>query len=297
MTQSSLRISAATLLLFVLLSVPVYAIYIPCSPGTGLVDPNKSQPDEKECRVCDVKGCGMCTWDASRCTQCPAYTGPAGTVTDDGASACKKCRSSKCGVCSNGYKKKCTGKVRTCSSKIRKTMSAKKTTVKDIRGDADDTCWSNTQYWAGNGYTSLRVFLVDKKGRCVECQDPEWWTPLETGTNYCWFYEQSLKVMAKAFKKSNCAYPSSIKATLTNQCMSSNRRISFSIKQKFRYAVVSLEMLHLDEFSASLRSHLLRQCDDHSVPSTVGRRRPCTSKPRDLGRGKRILTRTSRMME
>jgi len=156
-------------------------------------------------------------------------------VTDDGASACKKCRSSNCGVCDKGYKKKCTGKVRTCPSNIKKTLSAKKVSVNDIRGDADDKCWTNTQYWAGNGYTSLKVYLVDKKGRCVECQDEDWWWPLEYGTNYCWFYEQSLRIVANAFKKTSCPYPNSIKVRLTNQCMSDNRGMAASIRQKFRY--------------------------------------------------------------
>jgi hypothetical protein len=54
--------SPATLLLFTLLLVPIFAIYIPCEPGYGLVDPDKSQPDEKSCQPCQIKGCGMCTW-------------------------------------------------------------------------------------------------------------------------------------------------------------------------------------------------------------------------------------------
>ncbi len=217
--------------LFSLLLVPTLALYIPCGPGTGLADPNKDQPEEKSCIPCKVDGCAMCTWDASRCTLCPAYNGPAGSVTDDGASKCKKCKSSKCGVCDDGYKRKCTGKVRRCPSKIGQTRSAKKTTVEAILQSESPKCWDNTQYWSGNGYTSLKVYQVDQKGRCIECQSKDWW---KAGANYCWFYQQSLRVLANAFQeKTGCPYPNSISAKLENQCLSDNRGMTYTVAQKF----------------------------------------------------------------
>lgn len=173
--------------------------------------------------------------DSSRCTRCPAYKGPAGSVTDDGSSKCRRCKSSKCGVCDKGYKRKCTGKIRGCPANIKKTKSAKKTSVKAILKSESPKCWENTQYWAGNGYTSLKVYQVDKKGRCLECQSEAWWRALaDGGVNYCWYYQQSLGVLANAFqKKDGCPFPSSIKAKLKNQCLSDNRGQAFTIAQKF----------------------------------------------------------------
>lgn len=113
--------------------------------GTG-----QSDPDNKTCRPCKIKGCTVCTWDYSRCTQCPAYYGPAGSINDDGASNCKRCRSKSCGVCDNGFDAPCTGKVRSCSNKVKTTRSAKKVSVKDIVGDSTNArCWTNKQYFYG----------------------------------------------------------------------------------------------------------------------------------------------------
>ncbi len=113
-------------------------------------------------------------------------------------------------------------------------MSAKETSVKAIMEAESPRCWENTQYWAGNGYSSLKVFQVDKKGRCLECQSEAWWRPLaDGGVNYCWYYQRSLKVLANAFEKTSCSFPSSIKAKLKNQCLGDNRGLAFTIVQRF----------------------------------------------------------------
>ena len=293
-----IRRSAVATLLFVLglFFVPVCSLYFPCPLGSGLDDPDKYQPGEKECRPCDIEGCSDCTWDATRCRQCPAFSGPAGPITDDGAPDCKKCTSSKCAVCSDGYKKKCTGKVRSCPNRIRKTRPAKRTTVKAIRDSANQSCWNKSHLIDSDGYISLKLYNVDKKGRCIECQDEQWWRPLEYGTNYCWFYEQSLRVMANAFTETNCPFPSSIKAKLVKQCMTDNRSISFFIRQKFRYDALdvwpiwALSRVAIHRMYRMYRMYRHTRSDITCVclivcaePSTVGRKRLSTSWQKGTG--------------
>ncbi len=60
------RVFLPLAVLFLFAVVPVHALYIPCDPGTGLVDPNKVEPDVRECQPCQVKGCAMCTWGTCR---------------------------------------------------------------------------------------------------------------------------------------------------------------------------------------------------------------------------------------
>jgi len=227
------RICALALLLLALLAT-ASAVYIPCSDkgiGYGLLDPEKDGPNEAVCKPCKVRGCTSCTYDYSICEQCPVYTGPA-----NGGQRCKKCRSKTCGVCDDGYDT-CTGLLKSCPRKVTSGMSAKLVSYKDIVKYLPKTCFKNKRYRTGNGYVTTRVFTVDKKGRCVECQDPNWWRPLGYGdSDFCWYENQARKVLAGALvgEGSSCTYKDIQKAKLKGQCSSDSRSSNVSITQKWR---------------------------------------------------------------
>jgi hypothetical protein len=148
---------------------------------------------------------------------------------------CKTCSSKGCGVCSDGYDKPCTGEVVSCPSGVTQGMSATKVPLKSIADRNSGKCWKNKQYQAGNGYTSLWVYTIDKQGRCVQCQDPWWWPPSEEGgSNFCWFEKEARKVLAGALVGAGgCSYQDIDEARLLNQCYSDSRRQSLNIKQRW----------------------------------------------------------------
>ena len=158
-----------------------------------------------------------------KCETCDVGYGP------DGPRSCKTCVGKDCGVCGKSYKK-CEAKIAVCPKTAIKTAATGVNSTKWAPDGGFDYCEIKEPGVHGNGYSSLFVGAVNKKGDCTTCNGPDFRPYTDGDMKFCSFYEIGRTVAANAFTaQSGCAFPGSVEFKLTKTCVSQKSDLPFSI--------------------------------------------------------------------